>query len=252
MQQTPTISIITPVLDAKDLLEQVIETVRRQTYKNKQHIIIDGGSTDGTLETLKRNEGKIKYWISEKDLGIYDGMNKGINVADGEWIYFLGVDDAFYRDDTLESIFEHQTIPDDVTLILGSVLAHNRKLIKSRYGKSLYFKNTIHHQGAFYRRDVFERFRYGFYGSRMKNRQFSISGDYQLNFALFRQGTRCMQINTIIARCGYGRSMQGKIEGYLEEMLVRHQHISFFWAIPFDVLTVLRYLGKRFMNLLKE
>jgi glycosyltransferase involved in cell wall biosynthesis len=252
MSQTHKISIITPVLDAKDLLEQVIDTVRRQTYKNKQHIIIDGGSTDGTLETLKRNEGKITYWISEKDSGIYDGMNKGLNIADGEWFYFLGVDDVFYRDDTLESIFQNQTIPDDVTLILGIVLAPNRKLIKSRYGKSLYFKNTIHHQGAFYHRNLFEHFRYGFYGSRLKNRQFSISGDYQLNFSLFLKGTKCMQTNTIIARCGYGKSMQGKIDGYLEEILVRHQHISFFWAIPFDVLTVIRYLGKRFMNLLMD
>jgi glycosyltransferase involved in cell wall biosynthesis len=251
MQKLPVISIITPVLNGNDLLKQVIETVSNQTYKNKEHIIIDGGSTDGTLETLKRNESKIKYWISEKDSGIYDGMNKGINVANGKWLYFLGVDDVFYRDDTLESIFEQRTIPDDVSLIIGRIVSPKRQLIRSIYGKSLYFKNTIHHQGAFYHHSVFESFRYGSYGSRINNRQFSISGDYQLNLALFRQGRKCMQTDTIIAQCGHGRSMQGKIGGYLEEIIVRHEHISFFLAIPFDVLTVLRYIIKHLANILK-
>src|SRR5512136_2449900 len=108
----PLVSIITPVLNGGDRVEKVIEEVQCQTYANKEHIIIDGGSDDGTVDVLERRDGEIDYWVSEEDAGIYDAMNKGIDVAGGEWIYFLGADDAFYQPYTVESIMNNGAISD--------------------------------------------------------------------------------------------------------------------------------------------
>ena len=78
-------------------LQLAINSVLNQSYKNYEHIIIDGKSTDGTLDILKRNDSKIDYWISEKDKGIYDAMNKGIKSCRGSIIAILNSDDIFYK-----------------------------------------------------------------------------------------------------------------------------------------------------------
>ena len=93
----PLVSIITVVLNNKKFLQQSINSVLNQSYKNYELIIIDGKSTDGTLNILKKNNSKIDYWISEKDRGIYDAMNKGIKLCRGSLISILNSDDVFYK-----------------------------------------------------------------------------------------------------------------------------------------------------------
>lgn len=89
----PKISIITVTYNAAKTIEQTILSVVNQTYSNIEYIIIDGGSADGTIDIIKKYQGKIAYWVSEPDNGIYDAMNKGIVVATGDYVYFLGADD---------------------------------------------------------------------------------------------------------------------------------------------------------------
>ena len=242
---SPLVSIITVVRNAGNYLDRVIKDVQSQTYVDKEYIIIDGGSTDGTLEVLKKYDDKIDFWVSEQDQGIYDAMNKGIDVAEGEWIYFLGADDTFYSTDTLEKTFKNRIISGDVNVLLGDVICGDGNLFRSRFGRSMYFKNTVHHQGVFYRRSVFERFRYGKTLSSGRTRQYSISGDYELNLLLFLQGARHIHVNEVIAKCEDGISMQGNTRGYVEEILIRHEHIGFLKAIFFDAITLLRYLFKK-------
>ena len=242
----PLISVITVVHNAENMLESAIREVRNQTYSNKEHIIIDGGSTDGTVGILRRNNNEIDYWLSEIDNGIYDAMDKGVEAASGTWLYFLGVDDVFYSRDTLESIFLGREIPGDLDMVLGNVYNDGR-LFKSRFNRSLYLKNTVHHQGVFYRRHVFDRFRYCEpRSSGHHKRYYRISGDYRLNLMLFLQGAKCMHVNKnrAIAVCQRGISMQGKLHGYIEEILIRHQNVGFLKALFFDVFTFFRYLYK--------
>lgn len=242
---SPLVSIITVVRNAGRDLGRVIKDVQSQTYTDKEYIIIDGGSTDGTLGILKEYDDMIDYWVSEQDQGIYDAMNKGIDVAEGEWIYFLGADDTFYSSDTLEKTFKDRGITGDVDVLLGDVIRADGSLFRSRFGRSMYYKNTVHHQGVFYRRSVFERFRYGKSLPSGHKRQYFISGDYELNLLLFLQGARHIHVNKVIARCGDGISMQGNTRGYIEEILIRHEHIGFLKAIFFDAVTLLRYLYKK-------
>lgn len=242
----PLISIITPVFNARNEIEKNIEAVQFQSYSNKEHIIIDGGSTDGTLEVLQRKNDEVDYWLSEADDGIYDAMNKGIDAARGEWIYFLGVDDYFYRHDTLVSVMESKKIADDVTLVLGNIIYPDGKIFRSRLDKTIHLKNTIHHQGAFYRRNIFDKFRYGRTVSSGLKKNFIISGDYQLNLNLFTGKAKHVYVDEIIARCGRGISMEGRFTGYLEEINIRHLYMNFFRAVFFDILTLLRYGWKKF------
>lgn len=106
----PLISIITVVFNGEKYLEETIQSVISQTYDNVEYIIIDGGSTDGTLDVIKKYEDQIDYWVSERDRGIYDAMNKGIDVATGEFVNFLNGGDKFYRLDLLEDIFSNRAV----------------------------------------------------------------------------------------------------------------------------------------------
>lgn len=241
----PLVSIITVAFNAKQGLQHVIQEVMAQTYPNREHIIVDGGSTDGSLEVLTANDENLDYWLSERDNGIYDAMDKGIAVADGAWLYFLGVDDAFYARDTLSSIFEGRTIPKGLDLILGQVYT-DEGVFENRFNGWLYLKNTIHHQGAFYGRQVFDRFRYC--GHPLLDRQkryYRISGDYRLNLLLYRNGAECMHLDQPVSRCRDGLSMEGRLEGYLEEIHIRHQAIGFTKALFFDLFSLLRYVRKK-------
>ena len=92
------ISVITVSYNAVSTIEQTILSVINQTYSNIEYIIIDGGSTDGTIDIIRRYEDKIAYWVSEPDRGIYDAMNKGASKANGEYIAFLNSDDWYELD----------------------------------------------------------------------------------------------------------------------------------------------------------
>ncbi len=100
----PKVSIVTVVYNDAKGLEKTIKSVINQTYKNVEFIIIDGGSTDGTVEIIKKYEDYIDYWVSEEDKGIYDAMNKGIKAATGTWINFMNAGDVFVDCEVLSSI----------------------------------------------------------------------------------------------------------------------------------------------------
>ena len=102
-KKKPLVSIITVVYNGEKYLEQTIQSVINQSYKNIEYLIIDGGSTDGTLDIIKKYENNISYWISEPDRGLYDAMNKGIKLAKGELIGMINSDD-WYEEDAVETM----------------------------------------------------------------------------------------------------------------------------------------------------
>lgn len=106
------ISVITICYNDKDGLIKTINSVQSQIYEDYEHIIIDGGSLDGTLKLLKEIKNEKCHWISERDKGIYDAMNKGIKMAKGEWLIMLNAGDVFADSYVLEKFSPHlyQTI----------------------------------------------------------------------------------------------------------------------------------------------
>lgn len=98
----PLLTVITAVFNGAQHLEETILSVIGQTYDNVEYIIIDGGSTDGTLDIIHQYDDAIDYWISEKDSGVYDAWNKGIKISTASWILFIGSDDYIYKERSLE------------------------------------------------------------------------------------------------------------------------------------------------------
>src|ERR1700722_12907065 len=95
----PLVSVITVVYNGAATLETTLLSVIGQSYDRVEYIVVDGGSKDGTLDLIDRYKSHIATWVSEPDKGVYDAMNKGIRMAKGDWLFFLGSDDRFQDDD---------------------------------------------------------------------------------------------------------------------------------------------------------
>lgn len=177
MSVTPAkISLIIVVRNAVSTIEAAIQSIISQDYPNFELVIIDGLSTDGTLEIIEKYSSDIAYFKSEKDEGIYDAMNKSIPHCSGDWIYFLGADDELYSDTVLTQLFSKPAQKTDI--IYGNAYYTHRK--KVRFGKvSRYMmsKHNINHQTIFYPKAVFQQYAFDL--------RYRVVADYYLNLQLF-------------------------------------------------------------------
>ena len=150
----PLISIITVVKNGSKNLKRCIESVQNQKNINLEHIIIDGGSRDDSLEIIKKNSAKIDYWISEKDNGIYDAMNKGLRLANGSYIGILNSDD-FYEKNSLKIVIKYFKKFKDIDYLFGTV--HKKKILCGFWPKKIKWKFNIysaHSVGFFIKKDA--------------------------------------------------------------------------------------------------
>jgi glycosyltransferase involved in cell wall biosynthesis len=171
-------SIITVVLNNINYIEQTIKSVIKQNI-DVQYILIDGGSTDGTLDIIKKYEDFIDLWISEKDFGIYDAMNKGIQYSSGEYIGIINSGDL-YNDNALLTIESYLTKSDEIDFVFGTV---HKKILKSGFNKNkIYWSFDFypsHSTGFFISNKVQKKI--GFY-----NTSFKLSADHDLFFRLIK------------------------------------------------------------------
>jgi glycosyltransferase len=182
----PLISIITVVYNGAETIRDTIESVMNQSYDNMEHIVVDGGSTDGTIEILKEYDKYISKWISEKDKGIYDAMNKGISLCSGEYVGILNSDDCYASENILEKVIQKfkDTNADAVYGDLEYVdFKDTGKII--RYWKSSEFKQGSFKQGwhpphpsLFIKKAIYDKF--GYFDTSMK-----ISADFELMLRYF-------------------------------------------------------------------
>lgn len=152
-------SIITINFNNRDGLRKTIESVVNQIYKDFEYIIIDGGSTDGSVEVIKEYADKIDYWVSEPDKGIYNAMNKGILQAHGEYLNFMNSGDCFYSENTLNEVFSYLV----VDIVFGKAyIIQTGTYISPRAPMSLYnfCIYGFNHQATFYKSVLFENYLY--------------------------------------------------------------------------------------------
>ncbi|QIV95295.1 glycosyltransferase [Allofrancisella frigidaquae] len=194
----PLITVITVVYNGEKFLEETIKSVINQTYDNLEYIIIDGGSSDSTLEIIKRYESQIDYWVSEPDNGIYDAMNKGISLATGDWINFMNAGDMFYSNSTLASVLnylqrEYTFVYGDTALFFDDIKRSN--IIKSR-GKLIHRNLPYCHQSLFARVDYLKTTKFDL--------KLKISADYDqyLNAKYSRKSFNKMDIVVCYFRAG--------------------------------------------------
>ena len=176
------ISIITVVYNAVATIEQTILSVVKQDYSNIEYIIVDGGSTDGTLDIVKKYEKKIALWLSEPDHGIYDAMNKGLTHATGNYIYYLGADDCLLAPTSISQVVSFLQDNPEVDVLCASVMMVDsvyriEKVYSSNFSEAdvLSGYNTPH-QGMFVRREILQKHRF--------DTSYHIAADYK-NFLKF-------------------------------------------------------------------
>jgi len=151
------VSIITVCFNSVNDIENAVLSVLNQTFQDYEYIIIDGASTDGTLDILKKYENRITKIVSEKDAGIYDAMNKGLEISSGEWIYFLGSDDVLYNDNILDEVFVNSNY-EKYDFIYGDVIFKNSGFKHSgEFSKFRIINENICHQSIFTKKEVFQK-----------------------------------------------------------------------------------------------
>ncbi len=198
----PLISIVTVVFNGEELLEKTMQSVINQTYDNVEYIIIDGGSIDGTLDIIKKYENQIDYWISEQDSGIYDAMNKSLQLVSGEYVNFMNVGDSF-----LENIFLH--IAKDIILhnnpdyIYGDAInivenGESEYYKKARSHKMIWYGMFTHHQAMFYKKAIIDKYKINY------RLQYKIAADYAFTYEILSKSQNILYINQIICKYQLG------------------------------------------------
>jgi glycosyltransferase involved in cell wall biosynthesis len=180
---TPCVTIITVTCNAIQSLEKTIISVLNQTYTNLEYIIIDGSSTDGTLDIIKKYENRLTKWISEPDNGIYDAMNKGVAMASGEWVNFMNAGDYFNENETIEQVFKNYDGKADV--IYGDVLLSDGSVKKASNIEAMKLRLPFCHQAAFTKATIFKRIKF--------DTNYKIIADYVLYFNTYYKHMACFQ-----------------------------------------------------------
>lgn len=182
----PCVSIITVVFNAADELTPLMDSVFAHQNDDMEFLVIDGGSNDGTLELLKASDAKIDYWVSERDSGIYDAMNKGIFAAQGEYILHLNAGDKLL---TLPLEILRACSHGKIDVAAFPVLIDSKHIFRPQTGFLLTIENTWHHQGTFYRRAIHPGY----------DSSYRVFGDMCLNQRLFKRGRSVQLFDTVVA-----------------------------------------------------
>jgi glycosyltransferase involved in cell wall biosynthesis len=242
------ISVITINFNNLAGLVKTINSVVCQTYPVVEYIIVDGGSTDGSLEYLQKIDAKIYKWISEPDSGIYNAMNKAIAMASGEYLIFMNSGDYFYSDNVLTNVFDEEQSAD---IIYGrSIREHAGEKTIWPYvfdvDKGDLYKYSLHHQSMFFKRELFGK--YGGYNEDLK-----VVADWEFCFRLYLQtDTTFMRIDDFISVFdldGLSQSEKGAKLDFEERKLVRNKLVSKKMQKVFDAFFELQ---KEHKSLLKK
>lgn len=176
----PLFSIIVPLYNSAQALPDALSSIDSQSIKDFELIFVDGASTDDTLAIVKEfcnNCGQQHIVISEPDKGIYDALNKGLKVANGQWLYFMGGDDRLYSEDVLKqiSIVINDSNADLIHGNVTGIISGKRYVSDNR---QRVFTDGLHHQGVFFKRAIFD-----YTGSYDTN--FKVAADYHLMLKVF-------------------------------------------------------------------
>jgi len=252
----PKISIITPTLNQAKFIESTITSVQEQDYSNLEHIIVDGGSTDGTLSILERYEGKIR-WISEKDKGQADAVNKGLQKTTGEIIGWLNSDDL-YLPGTLWKVARFFQGHPGVSWLYGGCriideegreirkwITRYKNFLRRRFSyKKLLLENFISQPSVFFRRDVIDAI-----GLLDVNRFYVMDYEYWLRLArefppsVMREDLACFRMHgTCKSHLGFKRQFR---EEYEVAKIYSHWKVitSIHWFNYWKIVTIYRLLS---------
>ncbi len=242
--ERPLITIVTVVRNGAVSIEKTVQSVINQSYKNIEYIIIDGGSTDGTLEVIRRYDDRITCWISEPDKGLYDAMNKGISLAKGEWINFMNAGDRFHAPDTVSTVVPH--LGDDADLVYGQcrmIFSPEFSVtLKNGDPKDLWKGMIFRHQSLFTRTSVCRTVKFDL-GHR-------VAADFAFIYTCLRKGYRFLGLDVIVSDAVLGglsdvnllQGLQENRRAVLEQENTLRVRLYYGWTI---LLFRVKHLVKR-------
>jgi glycosyltransferase involved in cell wall biosynthesis len=222
----PKVSIITVVFNAGDLLEKTILSIAEQDFRDFEYIIIDGKSSDSTLEIIKKHEDKISFWISEKDKGLYDAMNKGIAYAQGEYIWFLHAGDTIPEASTLSRAFAQCNDADVIygdTKIKDSTTGELRDWYKKKPSKAVGYTDFLNgmiicHQAIIIRKEIAVTY----------DLRYHLAGDVDWCIRSFRGVKKSCDSGVVLCHfLSGGISSKRKVESLLQRFKILCLHFGF-------------------------
>lgn len=259
-KEKPLVSIVTPVYNGEKYLEDTIQSIINQTYDNIEYIIIDGGSTDKTLDIIKKYEDKIAYWMSEQDRGMYDGINKGFKMATGEIFAWLNADDKYYHSavEIVVRIFNKYSKNIEWVTGIPTIFNKDGLIVRVSY-PACYFRRfirmglyrgdilgCIQQESTFWRKSLWEK-------AGGINSDLQFAGDHDL-WMRFSKHNHLYVIPTILG--GFRKHQTQKsndMEKYYKECdVIKNIKFKKFWKIMRAPITLLRILIPLYKNRKKE
>lgn len=194
MSDFPKITIITVVYNAAESILKTLVSVKEQTYRNIEFIVIDGGSDDGTLSLIKEFGEIVSVFVSESDNGIYDAMNKGASYATGEYITFLNAGDVYFSDDCLSEIFcDADVMAYDVVYGSNYYYKNNNMILQRPRPLTQFYKGMpFNHQSVFVKSSLVKQYPF-------KHQVYRIQCEYQFLLNLYLNEYSFHQVGSVVA-----------------------------------------------------
>jgi glycosyltransferase involved in cell wall biosynthesis len=215
-EANPLITVVTVVYCGVEYLEDTIKSVIGQTYDNVEYIVVDGGSKDGTLDIIRKYEHAIDYWVSEPDNGIYDAMNKAIDLGSGEWKNFMNAGDKFSNSEVLSRVFAVSNNYEDVVVIYGDhevMYPNKRKEVKAGKIENIWKGSQFCHQSSFIRLNYHKRNHF--------NLCRKIAADFEFFYRTQQAGLKMAYISFLISKVSAGGVSDIKrVDSILERWLI--------------------------------
>ncbi|MDB5131636.1 MAG: PGL/p-HBAD biosynthesis glycosyltransferase [Mucilaginibacter sp.] len=203
----PTLSVITVVFNNARDIERTLLSVINQTYPAIEYIVIDGQSTDGTLEIIQHHKDRVAKLVSEKDNGIYDAMNKGLAIATGDYVIFMNSADEFYANNTVEQVFATTHDADiyygETEMIneAGEILGQRRHKAPEYFNwRSFNYGMNVSHQAIYIRKSITEPF----------DRRYQLSADIDWIIRAAKKAKKIVNVNQYVARYQVGGMSKAK------------------------------------------
>lgn len=243
----PLVSVITVCYNAKDFIEPTINSIRKQTYTNLEYIVVDGDSTDGTKELIEQNRDAITKYISEKDNGLYYAMNKGLDLAEGEYVWFINAGDRIPHSNTLEKIMTSSFLPQNIYYGKTKIINKRGEIIAERRLKEpdVLTKNSFRwgmlvcHQAAIVKRSLAPYY----------NTKYKIDADFDWLLSVIERAEPTLMRHSQRTYCYFlegGFAKQRMWQANMERYQIMVKHYGLFTATYYNILMTFRYIRDRF------
>lgn len=232
MNNKTKITIVTVTYNCVNSIQNTIESIKKQTYPNIEYIIKDGGSIDGTLEIIKNYQ--IDLFESCKDSGIFNAMNRAIELATGDWIIFINSGDCLFDENVIENIFDNE-YNGNVGVIYGNTLTSEGQLkdVPFFLNKKRFKQMGICHQSLFVRTDLAKKF--------MFDESYKVAADYNMIMNIYKCGYEFVSKDIFVSTYDlYGFSEVNRILQMKEEARIcdAEHSLSFYFALLRELLKI--------------